>query len=126
MGLILVIPRSGLKTILGLIILALTYSTFGCGGSGGGDGAKKFAWDAPTTNVDGSELTDLAGYILYYGISPSVLNQEIDVGNETTYPIPLLPQGTYYFAVKAYDRDNNLSDFSNVLCVNFPQGTQCP
>src|SRR5262249_26760802 len=28
-------------------------------------------WTAPTTNTDGSPLTDLASYLLYYGISTS-------------------------------------------------------
>ena len=28
------------------------------------------AWDAPTTNADGTSLTDLTGYRVYWGLSP--------------------------------------------------------
>jgi len=79
------------------------------------------AWDAPTTNVDGSPLTNLAGYWLYYGTASGVFTTNINIGNVTTYTISNLPYGTYYFAVKAYNSTNNYSDYSSPtygLCVN--------
>jgi chitodextrinase len=79
------------------------------------------AWDAPTTNVDGSPLTNLAGYWLYYGTSSGVFTTNINIGNVTTYTISNLPYGTYYFAIKAYNSTNNFSDYSSPtygLCVN--------
>jgi len=79
------------------------------------------AWDAPTTNIDGSPLTNLAGYWLYYGTSSGVFTTNINIGNVITYTISNLPYGTYYFAVKAYNSTNNYSDYSSPtygLCVN--------
>src|SRR6266568_1650783 len=35
----------------------------------GGAGVIDASWTAPTTNVDGSSLTDLASYRVYYGTS---------------------------------------------------------
>ena len=76
------------------------------------------AWDPPTTNADGSPLTDLAGYKVYYGTSCRTYGSSIDVGNVTSYTLDLpdLTEGqTYSIAVRAYDQDNpaNESDYSN-------------
>ena len=72
------------------------------------------SWDAPTTNADGTPLTDLAGYKVYYGTSSHTYSQNIDVGNVTTYTLNNLTEGyTYYFAVTAYDTLRNESDYSN-------------
>ncbi len=88
------------------------------------------AWDPPTTNVDGSPLTNLAGYWLYYGISSGVFTSNVDIGNVTSYTVPNLPYGTYYFAVKAYNSSSNFSDYSAPtygLCVNVSATpTICP
>ena len=70
-------------------------------------------WDAPTTNVDGTPLTDLAGYKVYYGNESGNYTNNIDVNNITTYEITNLADGTYYFAVTAYDTSGNESDYSN-------------
>lgn len=70
-------------------------------------------WDAPTTNADGTPLTDLAGYKLYYGPSSGNYIKNIDVGNVTTYKASALPDGSYYFVVTAYDTGGNESDYSN-------------
>jgi len=74
----------------------------------------KLAWDAPTTNADGTPLTDLAGYKIYYGKASGVYEHSVDVGNVTTYKLKGLKGGeTYYIAVVAYDTSNNESDYSN-------------
>src|SRR5690348_9234476 len=39
------------------------------------------SWVAPTQNSDGSQLTNLAGYNIYYGTDPSALTQTIQVAN---------------------------------------------
>jgi hypothetical protein len=74
------------------------------------------AWIAPTQNTDGSALTDLAGYRIYYGTSASALNQTITINNAgiTTYVIDNLGSGTWYFAVKAVDTTGLESDLSAV------------
>lgn len=77
------------------------------------------AWDPPTTNVDGSPLTDLAGYRVYYGTASRIYGSPIDVGNVTTYTLTGLPPGpTYFIAVTGYDTLINQSNFSNEVFVS--------
>ena len=70
-------------------------------------------WTPPTTNTDGTPLTDLAGYKVYYGSSSGSYIAPIDVGNVKTYTIANLAAGSYYFAVTAYDASGNESTYSN-------------
>jgi hypothetical protein len=72
------------------------------------------SWIPPTTKADGTPLTDLAGYKIYFGISSRNYTQNIDVGNVTSYTVTNLSIGTaYYFATTAYDASSNESSFSN-------------
>ena len=87
-------------------------------------GVATLSWNAPTTNGDGTPLTDLAGYKIYYGTSSSSYSQSIDVGNTTTYTIEDLTEGlTYYFATTAYDAGGNESGYSNEVVKTVPLGT---
>ena len=45
------------------------------------NGTATISWIPPTQNTDGSALTDLAGYRIYYGTSPSSLNQNVELSN---------------------------------------------
>ncbi len=59
-------------------------------------------WAAPTTNTNGSALTNLGGYKIYYGTSSSRLSSTITISNPglLTYMVEGLPIGTtYYFAI---------------------------
>jgi hypothetical protein len=76
-------------------------------------GSTTLSWDAPTTNTDGSPLTDLAGYKIYYGTSSRTYTHVINVGNVTTYLVDNLPSGTYYFATTVYDAAGTESGYSN-------------
>lgn len=80
-------------------------------------GAASLSWEPPTTNTDGSALTDLAGYRIVYGVSATQLTQMIQVGNPGTssYVIDYLAPGTYYFAVRAYTSRGAESVDSNVM-----------
>ena len=104
-----------------LAILVVTAALVGCGGaeisgagastaSGGsnipstvGDSSLTLSWSAPTENTDGSALTNLAGFDIYYGPSPNAMSQKISintVGN-LTYVIDNLSSGTWFFEVIA-------------------------
>jgi hypothetical protein len=68
-------------------------------------GSATLSWVAPTLNTDGTPVTNLAGYRIYYGTSAGALSSSIDVpGAATTqYEISNLSSGTYYFVVMAYN-----------------------
>ena len=87
-------------------------------------------WDAPTTNTDGTPLTDLAGYKVYWGIVSGIYTGNKDVGNVTTVniaeTIALTPRGNYCFAVTAYDVALNESIYSNEICNNFKKQSNAP
>lgn len=72
------------------------------------------SWETPTKNADGTPLTDLQGFRVYYGASSHNYSHNIDVGNVTSYTANSLVSGvTYYFAVTAYDSSGNQSNYSN-------------
>jgi hypothetical protein len=58
----------------------------------------------PTSNSDGSVLTNLAGYYVYYGTSPTNLTRSIKITNPglTAYTISNLSAGKWYFAISAF------------------------
>jgi Fibronectin type III domain len=74
------------------------------------------SWAAPTENTNGTSVTNLAGYHIYYGTDASDLSQSVEVaGAQTTsFTITGLSPGTYYFAVNAYNNLGMDSDMSNV------------
>lgn len=79
-------------------------------------GSATLSWVAPTTNTDGSALTNLSGFVIAYGTSAGSLTQSITVSNPSvsTYVIESLPAGTYFFAVKAYTSSGVESSLSAV------------
>lgn len=102
------------------MILALSSCGNGGGsesgsGSGGNSNGAKLSWDPPTTNADGTLLTDLAGYKIYYGTSSGTYTEMVEITDpqKNEYTIENFTPATYYFAVTAYDTAGNESDFSN-------------
>jgi hypothetical protein len=67
-------------------------------------GSATVSWVAPTTNADGSPLTDLAGFTVYYGNNAASLTQSVQVASASavSYTLTKLASGTWYFAVSAY------------------------
>ena len=80
-------------------------------------GGVNISWMPPTTTTDGSTLTDLAGYNIYYGTNPSALTQKVQVANigVTTSVITGLASGTWYFVVTSYTTQGTESVPSNVV-----------
>lgn len=84
--------------------------------SGSGSGNATLTWTAPTSNTDGSALTDLAGYKIYYGTSSTALNQVVTVtSGVTSYIVEGLTSGTWYFAIRSYTSVGTESALSNVV-----------
>jgi|GEM_PF-4548437 len=80
----------------------------------------------PTQNTDGSPLTDLSGYIVYYGTSPDTLNQKfvLDSPDLSSYDVMelvdhenILPGTTYYLSIKAVNSRNIRSRSSNIVSI---------
>jgi hypothetical protein len=71
------------------------------------NGVVTLDWQPPTENSDGSALTNLAGYTVYYGTSPDNLSKSVKVSNPglTAYSVTGLTSGTWYFAVTSYSSD---------------------
>lgn len=80
------------------------------------DGNATLTWLPPTSNTDGSVITDLAGYRIYYGTNQDALSQVVDISNVgvTTYIVQGLTTGTWYFAVRAYTVGGSESALSNI------------
>lgn len=87
-----------------------------------GAGSATLSWTAPTRNTNGSALTDLAGYRIHYGKSPSSLTTLINVANAgaTSYTIGSLASGTWYFAVSDYTTSGAQSADSTILSKPIP------
>jgi hypothetical protein len=83
--------------------------------TGSSSGSATLSWTPPTTNTNGSTLSNLAGYRIYYGTSSSNLSRTIQVANAgvTRYVVPDLSAGTWYFAVRAYSSSGGESSNSN-------------
>jgi hypothetical protein len=85
-------------------------------------GSVTLNWGAPTQNTDGSALTDLAGYRIYYGTSAGNLSNTVQVANAglTSYMIDNLASGTWYFALKSYSSAGIESTASNPVSTTLP------
>jgi len=64
-------------------------------------GSATLSWNPPTDNTDGSALTDLAGYRIYYGRSADQLSRSVVISNPglTRYVIENLVPARWYFAM---------------------------
>ena len=79
-------------------------------------GSATVSWTPPTTNTDGSALTDLASYRVNYGLAADALSQTATISNAglSSYTVDGLSPGTWYFAVVAVNASGVESDISNV------------
>ncbi len=100
---------------LSLIVSLLTSCGVDGKSSQGSSNSATLSWQAPTSNVDETELTDLAGFRIYYGKASGTYSEITDINNPLTteYTIEGLAEGTYFFAATAYDITGNESDYSN-------------
>ena len=86
------------------------------------NGSATVSWSAPTQNTDGSALTNLAGFNIYYGTSAGNLSQSVQIANPglTTYALGNLAPGAWYFAVNAYTTAGAESALSSIASKTIP------
>lgn len=79
-------------------------------------------WEAPTRNEDGTALTDLSGYWLYYGRYSRDYSGRIRIWSEdrTQYQLDELDSGDYYVALTAINGNGEESRHSNETQVTVP------
>jgi hypothetical protein len=80
------------------------------------NGSATIEWVAPTENTNGSPLTNLAGYRIYYGTSVTAMTKTVQIANPSvvTYEVTNLSPGTWYFSVRSYTSANVESNASSV------------
>jgi len=79
-------------------------------------GNANLSWTVPTLNINGTALTDLSGYTISYGTSPTALTQSVTITDPTvtSHTITGLGAGTWYFAIVATASNGTQSAPSNV------------
>jgi hypothetical protein len=79
-------------------------------------GSATLSWVPPTTNADGSPLTNLAGYRVYWGTSLGDYPNTTTLNNAglTSYVVGNLTPGTWYFVATALNSAGGESNFSGV------------
>ena len=101
--------------------------TLTCSGAGGtvndtvivtvvlnNNGTALLSWTPPTENTDGSPLTDLAGYKIYYGASPCSYSDTITINNPglTSYLVENLANTDWFFVMTAFNSSGIESSYS--------------
>lgn len=72
------------------------------------------SWARPTTNSDGSPLTDLAGYVINYGSSSGEYTESVVISNPATLSADLLlSPGSYFFVIVSENSAGVQSKYSS-------------
>jgi serine protease len=81
-----------------------------------GTGSARVSWVPPTANTDGSALTNLAGFRVYYSTSNTSFTQSSTVNDmaASTTTISSLAPATWYFKVRALNSSQVESADSNI------------
>ena len=96
---------------LGIILFAAFHWSFLCSVQAVHSAQVTLEWEASPG--------DAAGYNVYQGTYARDYDVKLDVGNWTSVTIAdLVDNETYYFAVTAYNADNDESDYSSEACIN--------
>jgi hypothetical protein len=79
-------------------------------------GSATLSWTPPTQNTDGSPLTNLAGYRIYWGTQQGSYPNSVTLNNAglTSYVVESLAPGTWFFVATAVNTVGAESPFSGV------------
>ena len=118
-------PTSGSQTINALI--TNSNFTLTCSGANGSasdlvnvtvvlsnNGTALLSWVPPTENTDGSTLTDLAGYKVYYGTSSGSYGAPITINDPglSSYMVENLGISDWFFVITAFNSSGIESSYS--------------
>lgn len=79
-------------------------------------GAATLSWLPPTERADGTPLINLAGYKVYWSMTPDEFPNSVTISNPglTSYMIEQLTPTTWYFTATAFDSEGFESRYSNI------------
>lgn len=79
-------------------------------------GSVELSWVPPTENTDGTPLTDLAGYKIYWGTTAGDYSNSVTINNPglATYVLENLVPATYFFVATAVNASGEESAPSQV------------
>jgi hypothetical protein len=79
-----------------------------------GPGSFTLSWTAPTQNEDGTALTDLAGYRIYYGTTTAQYSEEValDSPGTSSYVIENLAAGKYFLVMTSVNSSGMESKYT--------------
>jgi len=85
-------------------------------------GTATLSWNPPTTNTNGTPLTNLAGFKVYWGTAPGNYTSSVTIMNPglATYVVGSLTPNTYHFVVTAINSSGTESSFSNPVSKTIP------
>ena len=104
----IVISVSDGQEVVGLPAFSITVEAIALGST-------TLSWTPPTTNADGTPLTDLAGYKISWGTSSGSYTNSVTINNPgiSSYFLDNLVPATYFIVCIAFDAVGNESDPSN-------------
>jgi hypothetical protein len=78
------------------------------------NGTALLSWTPPTQNTDGSVLTDLAGYKIYYGTASNNYSETVTINNPglSSYQIDSLTAADWFFVMTAINSSGVESSYS--------------
>ena len=85
-------------------------------------GSATLSWTAPTQNTDGTPLTNLAGFKIYWGPTAGNYPNSVTLNNPglSTYVVESLGSGTYFFAATALSSSGAESALSTTATKTIP------
>ena len=107
------------KRVLPIIFALLLASVQGLSAAG-----LTLSWTSPTKNIDGSTITALAGYRIYYGPTSNGYVHCLDAGaSQKLSIVGLTPGIPYHFAITAYNSKGTESPLSSDITWTSPTNT---
>jgi len=109
-----------MRWIMALLLLLLSVSALA--------GSATLSWTPPTQNEDGTPITDLAGYWIYYGTVSGNYPNSIQIADPTisTYVVDSLAAGNWFFVATAYNTAGIESAYSNEATKTVPPDVPLP